>query len=161
MVAGGLVTHVVESSQRQARQDADVSLIALVGSAGTARSDGLTLTMEANLTLVNSGPVPVVVEQVTGDAGGLRFRSGRPTTVAPGVKSVPVTATVGCAPDLPAAPVEAVLTVRTADRKVRETSSLMIVQGTPWAFTHQQACQVMLIDPSTGEIRGYRHSSAG
>ncbi|GIF62302.1 hypothetical protein Ais01nite_03370 [Asanoa ishikariensis] len=141
MASAAAATHVVEDRQRRASEQAEVSLTTLVGRSGSVSGDSRTMTIEGSLAVANSGPLPVVVEEVRGSAGGLTFLSTASATIRPGVDWILVTVTASCAEGISGQPLPAVLKVRTADGQARVTSSLMIVQGTPWATTHEQICR--------------------
>ncbi|SNS76977.1 hypothetical protein SAMN05421812_101719 [Asanoa hainanensis] len=140
MTAAAVGTHLVEDRRRQIGEQATVSLTTLVARAGSGGSDGRTMTIEGSVAVANSGPLPVAVDEVRGDAGGLTFLSTSTATVRPGVDYVLVTITADCAQGF-TDPGQAVLKVRTADGQTRVTSSMMIVQGTPWATSHEQICR--------------------
>ncbi|WP_116070338.1 hypothetical protein [Asanoa ferruginea] len=134
-------THTLESRRRQAADNAHVALTALVGPVESGGRNGRTVTLRATLTVVNTGPAAVVLEEVTGTIGGLTFRSDRSATIRPGVRRVAVTVTIDCVKGIPTEPVEAVMNVETADGQARVASPLMVVQGTLWAEASEQMCR--------------------
>ena len=107
MAAAAVGTHLFEERQRQARQASQVSLTALVAGSGSGGGDGRTVTIEGSLAVANSGPVPVLVEEVRGSGGGLTFQSRGARTVRPGVALIPVSVTVECAKGVPVEPLDA------------------------------------------------------
>jgi hypothetical protein len=143
-LVGGFLTHWWDMrQQRQARESVVSVHVVVTGSmVGSAGSDGgRRVEMEASLTMVNSGPMPVEVSNVYASGGGLTVEMEQTSKVVrPGALAVPVRVVVDCRAGVPANPIQVRMTVRPTHGPPRQVSPLMAVGGTHWLYLVDQMC---------------------
>lgn len=144
LVGTGAVA-VVGTERWQARQQrlADESTAALLvlgrtDWAGGGR-EGQLARIETSVTVVNYGPLPVEVTDIRAGRSDLTISPVAPDLVRPGARPFSVRMTVSCAARVSNQPVPIVISVRTADGKSRQVTSVMAV--TPWQYAFNVICR--------------------
>ncbi|WP_238007918.1 hypothetical protein KZZ52_30400 [Dactylosporangium sp. AC04546] len=129
-----------------ARPDDRPPSIAVVVDAGqlgpiAATYDAGTVRIESQLTVVNSGAVPVELEDLAAEAEGLTVHAdGGPRSLGPGrAVVVGVRVQLSCG-TVPLTPVRFHLTVRTADGRRSVVEPLVAIADTPWTAVAGAAC---------------------
>ncbi|GGM54723.1 hypothetical protein ACFFX1_51180 [Dactylosporangium sucinum] len=120
-----------------------VAVVLVAGQVGAfaATYDAGTVRIESQLTVVNSGPEPVSLEDLSAEAPGLTVHAMRlPQPVGPGRSvAVGVRVELSCDQARPD-PVRFRLTVRTAAGKRSAAEPLVAVADSPWVSVLGAAC---------------------
>lgn len=151
-VLGAFVTHGWFAARQAAAQDRQVSVFVFAeagrfrddGAAGSVVLDGrvTTVTLTRRVTLVNAGPVPVNIHDLSASRPGVSVRGvDKQRWVAPGATvEADADVQVDCAEGLPLGRLPVTLSVRTLDEVDREARPRNGFDGTPWSEQAETAC---------------------
>ena len=151
-VLGAAVTYTWSARRQAAVQDRQVSVFVFAEAspfidgapAGSVVLDGrvATVTLTRRVTLVNAGPLPINIHDLSGSRPGVSVRGvDKQRWVAPGATvQADADVQVDCLRGLPLGRLPVTLSVRTADDQDHEARPRDGFDGTPWSEQAEVAC---------------------
>jgi len=149
VVAGGLVTYGWNLRRQAAERDREVSVL-VFADAGKVIDDGTivlhgrvaSVTLTRRVTLVNVGPAPINIHNLTADRPGITVRGvEKQRWVAPGATAqADADVQVDCFRGLPLGRIPVTLSVQTQDDRSRIARPREVFDGTPWSEQAETAC---------------------
>jgi hypothetical protein len=149
VVVGGLVTYEWNLRRQDAERDGEVSVL-VFADASKVIDDGTivlhgrvaSVTLTRRVTLVNVGPAPISIRNLTADRPGVRLRSvERDRLIAPGsTAQADADVQVDCFRGLPLGRLPVSLSVQTYDEQFRIARPKEVFDGTPWSEQAEIAC---------------------
>ncbi len=151
-VLGAGVTYGWAERRQTAAQDRQVSVLVFAEAnqfldglpSGRVVLDGrvATVTLTRRVTLVNAGPMPINIRDLSGARPGVSVHGvDKQRWVAPGATvQADADVQVDCVRGLPLGRFPITLSVRTADEKDREARPRDGLDGTPWSEQAEFAC---------------------
>lgn len=143
-VIGGVGMHHWDLGQQLQAEESTASVLVFADTTGpmTADAEGQRVRIDGQVTVVNTGPRSVNVQNLVGDAQGVTLRAiERQRWIQPGAWSpVDLTATVDCATGVPAGPVALRISVQTEDARFSQVSLPVALQDTRWEEFLDRTC---------------------
>jgi hypothetical protein len=149
VLLGGAGTYVWNMRRQSAARDGEVSVFVLADAGrpldgGSVLLDGrvASVTLVWRVTLINAGPVPVNVRNLTADRPGVTVRGvEKQRWLAPGeTAQADADVQVDCARGLPLGRLPVTLSVQTFDERTRLARPREALDGNPWTARMQTAC---------------------
>jgi hypothetical protein len=149
VVIGGLATYGWNVRRQDAAREGEVSVL-VFADARKVIDDGrvvlhgrvASVTLTRRVTLVNVGPAPISIQNLTADRPGLTVRSVEKSRwVDPGTTTqADADVQVDCFRGLPLGRIPVTLSVRTMDDRDRVARPGEVFDGTPWSEQAELAC---------------------
>ncbi|GAA1852832.1 hypothetical protein [Asanoa iriomotensis] len=146
-VAGGVGVHRFETRQALAAEQSTVQVGAQLLEPPNmgGSSDGVNASMVTNLTLVNLGPLPIEVLDLSAARDGVEFRNAsQEAVIRPGFRTMAVWVTFACTRGTISTtePLPLHLRVRTADGQTRQVDTTVeIGVGANWPRLLESLCR--------------------
>ncbi|PZG23787.1 hypothetical protein C1I95_02580 [Micromonospora craterilacus] len=135
-VIGGVGMRNWDLTQHERAETSTASVLVLADTVGpmTAVVEGQRLRVDGQMTVVNTGPRLVNVQDLKGDEQGVTLRAlENQRWIKPGEwLTVDVTATLDCATGVPAGPVGLRILIQTADDRFGQVSFPVALKHTRW-----------------------------
>ncbi|GID96170.1 hypothetical protein ACFQFC_20850 [Amorphoplanes digitatis] len=149
VVIGGAVTYGWNLRRHSAARDGEVSVLLFADAREMVDSGSIVLhgrvasvTLARRVTLVNVGPAPVNIRNLSAGRPGVTVRGvEKQRWVAPGVTAqADVDVQVDCLRGLPLGRIPVTLSVQTLDEHSRTARPKAAFDGTPWSEQAETAC---------------------